>query len=185
MYLEQYFRDLNTLGQVVSGHVFTQVLQNTASSHPIRESLCGANTPAVRVPAPVALRTTDDGALVIALTTCQVDSHPTPRTRVFAFSRLGVVYVPQTCVPPSSAFETWLDGRVLGDLLDGIGKSHASKLKARLAELADMLMWPTLTYMASRGDTVFREEVMAFQVHEYSFVCYFIRKKPSKRSSFL
>eukprot|EP00904_Undaria_pinnatifida_P005405 jgi/Undpi1/1995/HiC_scaffold_12.g05382.m1 len=100
-------------------------------------------------------------------------------------SRLGVVYVPQTCVPPSSAFETWLDGRVLGDLLDGIGKSHASKLKARLAELADMLMWPTLTYMASRGDTVFREEVMAFQVHEYSFVCYFIRKKPSKRSSFL
>lgn len=90
-----------------------------------------------------------------------------PRVR-FASSRLGVVYVPRTCVPPSSAFKTWLDGRVLGTLLDGIGASHTNKLKARLSELARLLMWPTLKYMASRGDTVFREEVMTFQVREHS-----------------
>lgn len=89
---------------------------------------------------------------------------------VFACSRLGVVYVPQTCVPPASAFEIWLDGRVLGALLDGIGMSHTNKLKARLGELARQLMWPTLKYMASRGDTVFREEVMTFQVRKHSVV---------------
>lgn len=88
--------------------------------------------------------------------------------RVLASSRLGVVYVPPTCVPPSSAFKTWLDGRVLGALLDGISISHTNKLKARLGELAHLLMWPTLKYMASRGDTVFREEVMTFQVREHS-----------------
>lgn len=91
---------------------------------------------------------------------------------VFASSRLGVVYVPQTCVPPSSTFETWLDGRSLGALLDGIGVSHTNKLKARLAELAHLLMWPTLKYMASRGDTVFREEVMTFQVREHSVLSF-------------
>lgn len=53
---------------------------------------------------------------------------------------------------------------MLGALLGGTGTSVTKKLKARLVELADLLMWPTLTYMAGRGDAVFREEVATFQV---------------------
>lgn len=37
---------------------------------------------------------------------------------------------------------------------------------SRLSELAKMLMWPTLEYMAGRGDAVFREEVVTLQVRE-------------------
>lgn len=79
-------------------------------------------------------------------------------------SRLGVVYVPKGCVPPSSAFRTWLDSPSLGALLDGIGMSLITNLKARLSELSKKLMWPTLEYMAGRGDAVFREEVATLQV---------------------
>lgn len=79
-------------------------------------------------------------------------------------SRLGVVYVPRRCVPPCAAFRTWLDGPVLGELLDDIGVSRANNIRARLSELAQKLMWPTLAYMAGRGDAVFREEVVTLQV---------------------
>lgn len=67
-------------------------------------------------------------------------------------------------MPPSSVFRTWIDGPALGAVLDGITASLSSKVKTRLAELADLLMWPTLTYMTGRGDAVFREEVATFEV---------------------
>lgn len=79
-------------------------------------------------------------------------------------SRLGVVYVPRRCVPPCAAFRTWLDSPVLGELLGGIGVSRGNIIRARLSELAQKLMWPTLAYMAGRGDAVFREEVVTLQV---------------------
>ncbi|CAM9286047.1 unnamed protein product [Ectocarpus sp. 6 AP-2014] len=86
-------------------------------------------------------------------------------------SRLGVVYVPRRCVPPCAAFRTWLDGPVLGELLDGIGVSRANNIRARLSELAQKLMWPTLAYMAGRGDAVFREEVVTLQVQRVQSLC--------------
>lgn len=89
-----------------------------------------------------------------------------------SFSRLGVVYVPRSCVPPSSAFRTWLDGPELGTLLSGTGVSLTNKLKTRLSELAKKLMWPTLAYMAGRGDAVFREEVVTLQVGVEKAICH-------------
>ncbi len=80
-------------------------------------------------------------------------------------SRLGVVYVPRRCVPASSAFRTWLDGPTLSHLGD-TDMSHAKRIKTRLSDLAKKLMWPTLAYMAGRGDAVFREEVVTLQVSE-------------------
>lgn len=59
----------------------------------------------------------------------------------------------------------WLEGPVL-DLLGGPGIPLANKIKPRLSELAKKLMWPTLEYMAGRGDAVFREEVVTLQVGE-------------------
>lgn len=76
-----------------------------------------------------------------------------------------MVYVPRRCVPASSAFRTWLDGLAL-DLLGGSGIPLANKVKSRLSELSKKLVWPTLEYMAGRGDTVFREEVVTLQVGE-------------------
>lgn len=84
---------------------------------------------------------------------------------MFYTSRLGVVHVPRRCVPASSVFRTWLDGPALG-VLGGPGISLANKVKSRLSELAKELMWPTLEYMAGRGDVVFREEVAMLQVGE-------------------
>ncbi|CAM9781524.1 unnamed protein product [Ectocarpus sp. 12 AP-2014] len=86
-------------------------------------------------------------------------------------SRLGVVYVPRRCVPPCAAFRTWLDGPVLGELLDGIGVSRANNTRARLSELAQKLMWPTLAYMAGRGDAVFREDVVTLEVQRVQSLC--------------
>lgn len=51
-------------------------------------------------------------------------------------------------------------------LLGGPGVPLANKVKSRLSELAKKLMWPTLEYMAGRGDAVFREEVVTLQVGE-------------------
>lgn len=45
-----------------------------------------------------------------------------------------------------------------------MGVSLVTKLKARLLELWTKLMWPTLEYMAGRGDAVFQEEVGTLQV---------------------
>eukprot|EP00903_Cladosiphon_okamuranus_P017642 g16249.t1 len=87
-------------------------------------------------------------------------------------SRLGVVYVPRRCVPASSAFRTWLDGPGLG-VLGGAGIPSSSKTKSRLSELAKKLMWPTLEYMAGRGDAVFREEVVTLQVQRVQSFCVF------------
>lgn len=88
-----------------------------------------------------------------------------PPNRVVCTSRLGVVYVPRRCVPASAAFRTWLGGPGLG-ILGGPGVPLANKVKSRLSELAEKLMWPTLEYMTGRGDAVFREEVVTLQVGE-------------------
>lgn len=90
--------------------------------------------------------------------------YPTSRGSLSLCSRLGVVYVSQSCVPPTSVFSTWLEGSSLSTLLEGADTSVLKKTQARLSELADLLMWPTLTYMAGRGDAVIREEVATFQV---------------------
>lgn len=89
----------------------------------------------------------------------------TARRTAILSSRLGVVFVPRRCVPASSAFRTWLDGPSLS-LLGDADISHTKKIKARLTELAKKLMWPTLAYMAGRGDAVFREDVVTLQVGE-------------------
>lgn len=81
-----------------------------------------------------------------------------------AYSRLGVVYVPENCVACSSRFAAWLDSCALCALLGGTDVSKDRQIKARLVELADLLLWPMVEYMASRGDTVFREDVATFQV---------------------
>ncbi|CAM9656208.1 unnamed protein product [Ascophyllum nodosum] len=87
-------------------------------------------------------------------------------------SRLGVVYIPRGCTPPSSVFWTWLEIYYGYDaLVDGAGFPSAKKTRDRLSELADLLMWPTLTYMAEREDRTFREEIFISQIQRVESFC--------------
>lgn len=78
-------------------------------------------------------------------------------------SRLGVVYTPEKCVTCASPFTAWLDDSALCVILHGTDDSKALRIKARLRELADLLLWPIVAYMEGRGDAVFREDITTFQ----------------------
>lgn len=80
-----------------------------------------------------------------------------------ACSRLGVVYTPEKCVTCASRFTAWLDDSALYVILDGTDASKALQIKARLRELANLLLWPIVAYMEGRGDAVFRENITTFQ----------------------
>lgn len=64
----------------------------------------------------------------------------------------------------SSRFAAWLDSCAFRALLGDTDVSKARRIKARLVELADLLLWPMVEYMAGRGNAVFREDVATFQV---------------------
>ncbi|CAM9197261.1 unnamed protein product [Discosporangium mesarthrocarpum] len=86
-------------------------------------------------------------------------------------SRLGVVYVPQGCVSWRLSFQSWLEGPTLPTLLCGGGAGYLESVKSRLGDLADLVVQPTLLYMAERGGAVFREDVTTIQVQRVASMC--------------
>lgn len=83
-------------------------------------------------------------------------------------SRLGVIYMPQDSVPYTALFEAWLRCPATESTLESAGDAAARRVRARLEELAGLLMWPTLSHMSGRASEVFREEVPTVQVTKIS-----------------